>query len=202
MDYAHAGKDNNMARPKEFDRTQALEKAMHLFWEKGYEATSVGDLCEKMGINRGSLYDTFGKKHDLFLEALAHYQGMQPNPNLDDTTMSGMTIIKAILQELVDASVMDGSRSGCFMANTIAELASTDDDIALIAKHNREAGEALFKQLLMKAEQDGEIEAGQNLTALARFMVNTMFGLRLTSKITNDRRVLEDIMNSALLALR
>ena len=62
-----------MARPKEFDRTQALDKAMHLFWQQGYEATSMQDLCNHMGINRGSLYDTYGNKHSLFLEGIQRY---------------------------------------------------------------------------------------------------------------------------------
>jgi len=188
-----------MARPKEFDRTKALDKAMNLFWQQGYEATSMQDLCDHMGINRGSLYDTFGSKHSLFLESIQRYKDLNMSPiDIDDETFSGITAIHTMFSDIVDASVMDSSRSGCLIANTTAELASTDTEIAAMCTDNRLGYEGMFHRLLAHAEQAGELSSGRDLTQLARFLVNAVYGLRITAKTTNDREILEDIVNVSL----
>src|ERR1700730_2144482 len=71
------GKDSRMARQKEFDRDEVLHKAMEVFWSRGYEASSIQDLVKRMGINRQSLYDTFGDKHTLYLQALDRYREVE-----------------------------------------------------------------------------------------------------------------------------
>jgi TetR/AcrR family transcriptional regulator, transcriptional repressor for nem operon len=188
-----------MARPKEFDHTKALDKAMHLFWQQGYEKTSMEDLCKHMGINRGSLYGTFGSKHSLFLEAIQHYKDINiVKFDLEDEAFSGISAIRVMFSDIVEASVMDTSRSGCLIANTIAELASQDTEIAEMCMDNRRGYENLFHRLLTQSEQTGELSSGHNLTQLARFLVNTIYGLRITAKTTNDRDILEDIVNTAL----
>lgn len=191
-----------MARPKEFDRTKALDKAMHLFWQQGYEKTSMDDLCKTMGINRGSLYGTFGSKHSLFIEALQRYKELgTAEYNESDDLISGIAAIQNMFAEIVDASVIDSNRSGCLIANTIAELASRNAEIGAICNDNRVDYETMIHQFLVHAEQTGEISSGRDLTQLARFLVNTIYGLRITAKTTNDREILEDIVTASLSVL-
>ena len=191
-----------MARPKAFDRNQALDKAMRLFWQKGYKATSIEELCQHMGINRGSLYATFGSKHALFLEAIERYKefnGIQVG--IDEQASSGIAAIETIFSDVIDNSVHDENPSGCLISNTIAEFAPHNTEIAAICIDNRKEYEAVFHNLLTHAEQRDEISHGKDLTVLAQFLVNTLFGLHITSKTTNDRKILESIVNAALSAL-
>src|SRR5215207_4045492 len=114
-----------MARHKEFDRDEALHKAMEVFWSRGYEAASVGELVEHMGINRQSLYDTFGDKHALFLQALDRYHEVESRKLLDLLERPGS--VKRALRQLftgvVEGSLCDGGRRGCLMGNAMSELA-------------------------------------------------------------------------------
>ena len=192
-----------MARPKEFDRTKALDKAMHLFWEQGYEATSIQDLCEHKGINRGSLYDTFGDKHSLFVETLLRYRDLNMSQtDSSEGALFGLIGIRQLFSEIVEASIDDLQQSGCFFVNTTAELASHDVEVATLCIENRRGYETMFVHLLTQAEEANEIAKGRDLRQLARFLVNTIYGIRITAKTTNDREILEDIMKAAVSILR
>jgi TetR/AcrR family transcriptional repressor of nem operon len=191
-----------MARRKEFDPDKALERAMLLFWLRGYKETSVRDLCDHMGIKKGSLYDTFGSKRSLYLAALNRYQKMyKPPSDLVQKSGSAKSAIAAIFNQNADFSVNDKDCRGCFVVNTIVELASNDEEFALIGFTVRHEYEEMFHRLLIAAQEMGEITPNRDLIALARFLTNAMFGLRVTAKTTRDRVILEDIVNSTLFVL-
>ncbi|MCH8858951.1 MAG: helix-turn-helix transcriptional regulator, partial [Proteobacteria bacterium] len=120
-----------MSRGKNFDAHEALTKAMHAFWSRGYEATSISDLVECMGIHRGSLYATFGDKRSLFLRALRHYGAT----HLDDwvaalTQAHGPRgAIIAAFDRVVATALEGGSRDGCLVINTALELSPHDEEI-------------------------------------------------------------------------
>lgn len=188
-----------MARRKEFDPDKALEKAMHLFWLSGYEGTSMQDLCVHMGIKKGSLYDTFGSKRSLFLAALDRYQKMyEPPSDLVHRLGSAKAAIVAIFHQKVDISVNDRDCRGCLMVNTIVELAPNDPEFARMSSTVRQEYQEMFHRLLLAAQEMGEITPNRDLIALARFLTNAMFGLSVTAKTTQDRVILEDIVNSTL----
>jgi TetR/AcrR family transcriptional repressor of nem operon len=188
-----------MARPKEFDPDRALEKAMHLFWLRGYEETTMRDLCDHMGIKKGSLYDTFGSKRLLFLASLDRYQKMyKPPSDLVQRFGSAKSAIAAIFNQNVDFSVNDKDCRGCFMVNTMVELSANDPEFARISSTVRQEYQEMFRSLLVAAQEMGEIPPNRDLIALARFLTNAMFGLRVTAKTTRDRVILEDIVNSTL----
>ena len=188
-----------MARHKEFDPDKALEKAMHLFWLKGYEATSVQQLCDHMGIKKGSLYDTFGDKRTLFLAALNQYLKLNAPPaDLVEQLGSAKSAIVGIFNQIVDASVHDKECRGCFMINSIVELAPIDPEFALMSANRRKEYEDMFHHLLVTAQEMGEIAPSGNLIALARFLTNAVFGLRVTAKSTQERNILQDIVASTL----
>src|SRR6201986_4496734 len=114
-----------MARHKEFDRDEALQKAMEVFWSRGYEAASIQDLVEHMGINRQSLYDTFGDKHSLFLQALDRYREVEGRKLFGLLEQSG-SVKRALRQGfevVVEGSLGGGERRWCCVGNATSELA-------------------------------------------------------------------------------
>src|SRR5262245_26615439 len=122
-----------MVRTKQFDKHQALDEAMELFWERGYNATSISDLVDHLGVNRQSLYDTFGGKEDLFLAALDRYRTLQGGPvrQLLEREGPALEVLREFFSKFLDR-LCDGASKGCFMANTITELAGRDEGVAKV----------------------------------------------------------------------
>jgi len=192
-----------MGRHKEFDRNAVLEQAMDVFWEKGYEATSVQDLVARMQINRGSLYDTFGDKHSLYLTALDHYRDQHVSQRLKALLKSseGVEAIRQFFNGLVATWVGDRGCQGCFMINSMVELAIRDDEAAGKAAAHMAAVEDAFYRTLLRAQKQGELQHHTDLRALARFLINSANGLCVVAKVSPDRAVLEDIVTVTLSVL-
>src|ERR1700749_792118 len=114
-----------MARHKEFARDEALHRAMEVFWSRGYEAASVGDLVKHMGINRQSLYDTFGDKHSLYLQALDRYREVEGGKLFELLESSGSVrgALRRLFEGVVECSLGGGERRGCFVGNAMSEMA-------------------------------------------------------------------------------
>ncbi|MEA5501277.1 TetR/AcrR family transcriptional regulator [Limnoraphis robusta] len=192
-----------MARHKEFNREEVLAKAMETFWRYGYEGTSVQDLIESMGINRGSLYDTFGDKRSLFLEAIAHYDETVVRctiARLEAPDASKPAIID-YFQSLVDRMVADPDRRGCFVTNTAVELCPHDPDTAKRIAKNLQRIEQAFYRALSRAQEKGEIPANKNLQALARYLTCNLQGLRVITKVNPDPQILQEIIEILLCVL-
>jgi TetR/AcrR family transcriptional repressor of nem operon len=187
-----------MVRTKQFDKHRALDEAMALFWERGYHATSISDLVEHLGVNRQSLYDTFGGKDQLFLAALERYRTLQGGPvrQLLEREGPALEVLKEFFQKFVD-TVVDGASKGCFMANTITELAGRDEGVTKVCAANARQLETAFAGVLLRAQQAGEISE-RPVLPLARFLASTLNGLAVTAKATPDRKTLEDIVGVAL----
>ncbi len=192
-----------MARQKEFDRDEVLEKAMNLFWYKGYEATSVQDLVERMGINRGSLYDTFGDKHSLYLAALDRYSKTAAEQlQILEQTDAGLSAIYQFFHTLEAAFSTEEHCKGCLMANSMVELALHDPQTARKISAHLSRMETGFYQALLRAQAHGEIAAERNLQALARFLTSSVNGLSVMAKAVSDRNVLQDIVTVILSVLK
>jgi TetR/AcrR family transcriptional repressor of nem operon len=178
-----------MARPREFDADDALERATRLFWTKGFEQTSLDDLCAATGLGRSSLYAAFGDKRALYLKALARYE--ERSVARIAKAFEGRTLrqgLEAFLAALIDDIVAGPGRSGCFIGNCAAELARLDRTAAARVRASLERLEAAFKDVLQK-----ELAPGANADALARFLTAGIQGLRLVGKSNPDRATLEDI---------
>lgn len=192
-----------MARPKAFDIDAALVRAMELFWEQGYAATSMEQLVRTMGISRQSLYDTFGDKHRLFLAAMDSYCAMldaamlrplrAPGAGLQALHDTGMAIIDFLLQY--------PKRRACLMANTTLELAPHDEAVAAKVRAHMHAMESAFRHALGNAQARGEIAAGSDLTALAKYLVGMTHGLMVMAKSGADRAALTAILSTAVAPL-
>ncbi|MGF1495984.1 MAG: TetR/AcrR family transcriptional regulator [Elainellaceae cyanobacterium] len=192
-----------MARCKEFDRDAVLDKAMEVFLHKGYEATSVQDLVACMGINRGSLYDTFGDKHSLFMAVLDRYRDVRANERLKVLLRSpdGIVAIRQFFEDMVATRSLESGCCGCLMVNSTVELALHDDEAAgRVAAHLASLEEAFYRALV-RAKKQGELGDRHNLRALARYLTNSINGICVMAKTSPDRQVLQDIADVTLSVL-
>jgi TetR/AcrR family transcriptional repressor of nem operon len=193
-----------MARPKTFDTEAALVRAMELFWEQGYAATSMKQLVQAMGIRRQSLYDTFGDKHSLFLAAMDAYCTM-----LDATMLASLRTPDAGLQALhetgltiIDFLLRYPKRRACLMANTTLELAPHDAEVAAKVRAHMANMESAFRHALANAKSRGEIAATSDVDALAKYLVGMVHGLMVMAKSGADRDTLTGIMATAVAPLQ
>lgn len=191
-----------MPRTKEFEPLEALDAAMELFWRKGYEAASMRELLDAMGIGRGSFYDTFGDKHTLFLAALDRFQEVRTLWVEEVLAGSGLEGVREVFWRTVDGLVEFEPRRGCLLANSAVELAPHDPEVAARISGYIQRTEAAFEDALARAREDGEISADSDPKALARFLVNTLHGLRVLARAGADCETLKDIVYVALDVLR
>ena len=192
-----------MARHKEFDRDEALRRAMEVFWARGYEATSVGDLVGHMGINRQSLYDTFGDKHSLYLAALDRYREVEGRRMFELLERPGPVrrALRQLFEGVVECALGGGERRGCFVGNAMSELAGRCEATAEKTCGGMAAAEDALYRALLRGRREGEIKGGRDLRAVARFLYSSLQGLQLMSKATKDRKTLEDVVRVTLSVL-
>lgn len=193
-----------MARPKAFDIEDALTRAMELFWERGYAATSMEQLTDVMGISRQSLYDTFGDKHRLFLAALDAYCAMLGTILLKPLAApdAGLQALHETGLGLIDFLIQYPKRRACLMANTTLELAPHDDIIAVKVQQHMARMEAAFRHALVNAQARGEIAAGANVDALARYLVGMAHGVMVMAKSGASREMLTEMIATGVTALQ
>lgn len=193
-----------MARPKEFDEERVLTAALEVFWAKGYEATSVQDLTERMGIQKASLYNTFGDKRSLFTRALTAYQretlgwyrGILEQPG------SARAAITALFEMLTGSSEGKSESRGCFCVNSLVELAPSDGRIARQLHRHDAQVEELFAAALERGKRAGEFPRSLDASATARFLQNALTGLSVARKSGSDPARLRDIVQVTLSVLR
>lgn len=192
-----------MARHKEFDRDEALQKAMEVFWSRGYEGTSIQNLVGHMGINRQSLYDTFGDKHALFLLALDRYCQVEGKKAIEllESSNSVRKALKQLFAGVVERALDDKQRRGCFAGNAMSELAGRCKATAARTGSNTATMENALYRALQRGKDEGEFSTLRDLRAMARFLSSSLQGLVLMSKSTQDRKTLEDIVKVTLSVL-
>ncbi|WAL95371.1 TetR/AcrR family transcriptional regulator [Streptomyces sp. Je 1-369] len=193
-----------MARTKEFDPDAALQSALELFWRRGYEATSMADLVEALGIGRASIYATFGNKHELYLKALERYAAQQNPLLLTELSRPGPALpaVRALLHRFgSETSTGDGRLTGCFITNTAAELGPHDEPAARCVERSWEHMETLLHSALVRARAQGELPEGRDPLTLARMLLVLMQGLRVVGKASKDPARVRDAVEQALTLL-
>jgi TetR/AcrR family transcriptional repressor of nem operon len=176
---------------------------MQLFWEKGYEATSVQDLVERIGINRFSLYDTFGSKHDLFLKALDRYRDQVVTGALRamEESVGGLALIRSYFDATLRFVGSKQGWKGCLMTNSAVELSPRDDRAATkVEAHLKRLEDAFYRQLSI-ARRTGELKTKRKPRELARFLTGAAQGLGVLSKGAPGRRTLQSYVDTALSVL-
>ncbi|MFB9274539.1 TetR/AcrR family transcriptional regulator [Cohnella cellulosilytica] len=187
-----------MARPREFDQEAVLDRAMELFWTRGYERTSIQDLVEHTGVHRGSLYDTFGDKNQLFLTCLDRFrQHSKPLFRILDEPGSPKEVLERFFDKLIEHAMTDEKR-GCMIANTAMDLGAVEPAIAMRIEAYTLDIETIFYTFLLRAQKDGKIKSRHSLRELSRFLVNTRHGLYVMAKTAADRKPLQDACKVAL----
>jgi TetR/AcrR family transcriptional regulator, transcriptional repressor for nem operon len=189
-----------MPRIKAFDETSTIEKAKNLFQLKGYEGTSMQDLVDTLGISRSSLYDTFGDKHQLYLKTLNTYceENAYALIKQAETTENPLAFIHNIFDIIIDQSKKDTEKRGCYVVNAIVEFSERNADVTEIVDTNNKAFEKMLEKLIVKAQLKKQISLGRNPKQTAKFLFNTIYGLRVSSKSKTSTKELRDIATIAL----
>ncbi|SDW07248.1 TetR/AcrR family transcriptional regulator [Paenibacillus sp. CF384] len=183
-----------MARPKEFDEDIVLQKAMQLFWEQGYEKTSMHQLVAHMGIHKGSLYDTFGEKKRLYNLALQRYCEQYEASINHRVEVSHSA--KETIQQLFERAIREreDKPQGCFIVNTAVELSSHDAEARDRVSLNWERVEEIIRNLILQGQQSGEFSETLDSDQLASCLNNALIGLRVMVKTNPDKEKLSNII--------
>jgi TetR/AcrR family transcriptional regulator, transcriptional repressor for nem operon len=189
-----------MPRPKEFNPDDAIEKAMQVFWHKGYEATSMEDLLIAMDLNRGSLYDTFGDKRQLFLKVVDRYctTFVGPKFSLLDQPGPALPTVRRFIHGMIEGALADPQRRGCLISNTVMELAPHEKEIARTLRQALKMTEDTFFKVLARAKQQGELKDDKDPRALARFLTTMMQGTIVMIKAGAPGDVVKQTAETAL----
>ena len=192
-----------MARQKEFEKEEVLEKAMDTFWRFGFEGTSMQSLVKNMGINRSSLYETFGDKRSLFEAAITHYEKTRMQGMVDCLQEMGASksAIAKVFESLIDQSISDEDRRGCFLTNTAIELSPHDPSVAKKIATDMKIVEKAFYQVLANAQAKGEIPLEKDLNQIAQYLTSSFQGIRVMAKINQEPEFLKNIVKVTLSVL-
>lgn len=188
-----------MGRIKTFDPDVVLDQAMRIFWRKGYDATSIDDIVSETGVNRASLYGTFGEKLDLFLQVFERYYTNSITTSLDAAEGKGAarTALENLFNRLIDRS-QDGRFAGCLITNTVTEFGQREPQVLAKTRNALAQTENALDRLLRRAQAHGEIAPDVDPRARARFLLSTLQGMQVISKVNPDPKVLRQIADQAV----
>jgi TetR/AcrR family transcriptional regulator, transcriptional repressor for nem operon len=188
---------------KQFDPNVALAKAMEVFWARGYEAASLSELLEHMGIAKKSLYDTFGNKRSLFLKALDYYTQTEVKSIRDQLLAPGSPLanLKLVLQNMQQRHSLPRSQ-GCMLGTNIADFDTDETEIAAILRHHLQVLEDAYCTVVDRAQKAGEISATVNSRNLARLLLCTTQGMALMGRVLEDETLLHSIVEATLALLK
>ncbi|OMH39478.1 TetR/AcrR family transcriptional regulator [Motiliproteus sp. MSK22-1] len=193
-----------MGRPISYKPEQLLGDVTELFWRKGYFATSVADLVKTTGLNPGSIYNAYGNKVGLLEASLEFYgdrsikrarKSMGQSPNIEKA-------VSGFFQRLIDSMVEDPDAKGCFLVNTWLELASHNVSIKSRIQSIFDGIEREFREALVRAQTRGGLKQEANPQVLAKYLMMSIWGLRVMGRMNPERAQLEAVANQSMAALR
>jgi TetR/AcrR family transcriptional repressor of nem operon len=192
-----------MARPREFDEAMALEAAIACFWRRGYEATSMRDLTRSMGISGPSLYNAFGDKRALFVAALERYLDRSTRERIKrlEASLPPKKAIHRFIGEIIERSLGDGERRGCFLINSALEVAPHDLELGELIADRLGEIEAFFRRLIKAAQAERTIRPDVVGKDVARLLLGVLLGIRVLARAKPERALLEGIARPALALL-
>lgn len=191
-----------MSRGRDFDHQEILKKALELFWAKGYSETSMQDLVDHLGLGRGSLYNAFGSKKELFIEVLEYYDVFRKQTLIN--TLEYSTIketMQRFFYSLVDRIIYDDEKKGCLFVNTSTQKTIEEDGISEIINKGEEELLEILTDVLNSAIEKEQCNFKKDVRATALFFSNTMKGLRVFSKLDYSKEDLLSIVDTALTVL-
>ncbi|MBL4613810.1 MAG: TetR/AcrR family transcriptional regulator [Magnetovibrio sp.] len=192
-----------MARPQEFEVNDVLDHAMEVFWHKGFDDTSIQDLVDATGLNRGSLYNAFGDKAHLFADVMDRYRAHSLARLLatapDDA--SPRQLILDFLQGLVDRARCDTDHKGCLITNTAAGLYGCNEHMSTWIRQTLISLEDVLSNVIERGQQRGEITRQSSPRALARYLVSAAQGINVMARAKPCQDTLRDIVTNTMRAL-
>ena len=192
-----------MPRTKQFNEEEVLEKAMNLFWEKGFHATSMQDLVSHLGINRASMYDTFGSKNELFDRAIKRYKNLNSKKVADflyyqTNVRQGLYLL---FENSIEEAMNEEKVKGCFMVNTTTELANSDEKIKEIVAGNKVEFEQIFLNYLQYGVNQGQISPYKDIKSIASYLYALQNGIQVVSKACKSKEELMKMVSTGLTVL-
>ncbi|HZV86274.1 MAG TPA: TetR/AcrR family transcriptional regulator [Candidatus Binatus sp.] len=183
-----------MARPKEFDQEKALRKAIRLFSQQGFAASSTDELMRVMNVGRQSMYDTFGDKRALFLKALKMYvtESVRSITAELERPGSALSAVQNTLMTFAERKDLS-SAEGCMGLNAISEFGQRDADVTRISRNAAHLLRQTLMHVLIRAKNQGEISSDANLDSMADFFESTLAGIRMAAKGGKSRQALRNI---------
>jgi TetR/AcrR family transcriptional repressor of nem operon len=189
---------------KTFDEDEAIDKAMHVFWEKGFEPASMADLIAGIGITRGSLYNAFGGKEQLFVKALKKYDRdyrralLAEMEALDDPKRA----IAALFDQIVAETAADRRKKGCFLVNTASEIETHGGEVDRIVRGGLREIEAFFRRSIEVAQVRKQLPSSLDPEATAKGLMAMVVAIRLLGRGMFDASSLKIIADQAQQLLR
>lgn len=188
-----------MPQEKQFNKQEALGRALDAFWSRGFEATSMQDLVDCMGINRGSLYATFGDKRALFLAALASYdEGRRHMLAEFEKRFDPRDAIRQVFLAFTRDVAEDGGNKGCFITNTALELAPHDGEVREFVATAQEDVEQYFVRMIRKGKASGDIGQHVRPADAARGLLASLLGLLVLTRSRPEKALLKAIVDEAM----
>lgn len=193
-----------MARTREFDEGQVLEAAMQLFWEKGYEATSLSDLTSRMGIQRPSIYSTFGDKRELFEAALRRYTTSRAS-DIRSRLQKYSSVKEAFsifFADIITEEYEGDLSKGCFCINTMVELAPHDEKFEILTREHQMYLAVIFQETIERGIQTGELDADTDAKSLAQALIVSLIGITVMMKSRPQRSFVDNAVAATLTLLK
>ena len=190
-----------MPRPKKFEKEEVLKKAVDLFWEQGFHATSMDNLVTSLGINRASMYNTFGSKQGLFQAAIQQYKS-ESTKKIEKYFSKQENVRQGFGQyftNLIESSTSDKIRKGCFVVNTTTELANSSQEIEIELDSNKVQFENIFKAFLQKGVEMGQISPYKDLEKIAAYFYTFQSGIQVMTKLSSTK---EELIQQVQMALK
>jgi TetR/AcrR family transcriptional repressor of nem operon len=191
-----------MARPRTFSERDALEKALDIFWQRGYRGVGLTELLTGMGIARQSLYTTFGNKRQLFIKTIHHYRNTRLAGALALLERDGSPTrnVKDVVR-FFEQLALDKRSRGCLVANSLVEIGPHDREISSLLAQTLGDLETGILKALRRARRLGELPPGRSPRALARALTNALIGLAVTGKLGQSKAKVDDIYTGTLAML-
>jgi len=193
-----------MARPQEFEYDQVLNSAMQLFWRKGYMSTSIKDLTEVTNLQPGSLYGTFKNKRSLFLQSLDFYflNLYTSINNILHSNKAPLERIYSFFDYFITQAESDNDRKSCLLVNTLLEIPAEDEEINILVREMFNKIENEFSNVLLEAQDKGDLKKETDTDALAKMLMSGIFGLQVYNKMQPDQQGLKKIIHNLLSILK
>lgn len=192
-----------MARPKAFNETRAIDAAVDCFWLRGYEATSVRDLADAMGIGGASLYNAYGDKRTLFVRSLEQYANRSMRQRIArlETSHQPKEAIRAFFSAIIERSLKDPDHKGCLLVNSALDVAPHDAEIGKVVGGYLDEIRAFFRRNIAAAQASGRVPNTIDADELSGHLLGVLLGLRVLARTGARRKLLEAAVRPALALL-